>query len=350
MSYKELLNKLNTEQWLEDKELLQLVFAFSPESEKYAMNLAGKKALSVFGNKIYYRGIVEFTNICRNNCYYCGLRKDNEKCKRYRLTEDQILSCCENGYRLGMRTFVLQGGEDIAFDVEFTDLIKKIHVRYPECAITLGAGERPDKLYREWYESGATRYLLRHETADKKHYELLHPDYQHFDNRMRCLNSLKKMGYQTGAGMMVGSPYQTYKELCEDLIFLRDFKPEMVGIGPFIPHHDTPFRDKETGSFDLTLYLLAIVRLLLPTSLIPATTAMDTVIKDGRLQAVKAGCNVIMLNITPLKERKDYRLYDDMAELNKMEGLDLGSLNAKFNTIGYEAVIDRGDYKEGVNK
>lgn len=345
MRYIELLDKLNTTNWLDDSEIYELLDLFSPSSLNYAKELALNKSLEIFGNNIFYRGIVEFTNICRNNCYYCGLQKANKNISRYRLTQDQILACCANGYEFGMRTFVLQGGEDPSFDNQLTDIICELHQKYSDCAITLGVGEREREIYQKWYDSGADRFLLRHETADKSHYEKLHPDYQKYENRMDCLHILKEIGYQTGAGMMIGSPYQTKKNIADDLIFLRDFKPEMIGIGPFIPHKDTLFKAEKTGDFELTLFSVALVRLLLPHSLIPATTAMDTVRVNGRLETIKAGANVIMLNITPLKERKNYQLYNKMAELDGNNPLDIKRINQKLEKIDYKAVIDRGDFK-----
>ncbi|MBK5202061.1 MAG: [FeFe] hydrogenase H-cluster radical SAM maturase HydE, partial [Spirochaetaceae bacterium] len=280
--------------------------------------------------------------------YYCGLRMSNTKVTRYRLSEEQILNCCENGYEQGIKTFVLQSGEDIYWDKDhnFTNVLKRIKKEFPDCAITLGVGEKTKELYQEWFDNGADRFLLRHETSDSTHYNQLHPKELLLSNRMRCLQDLKDIGYQVGAGMMIGSPYQSHDNLVSDLVFLRDFKPNMVGIGPFIPHKDTPFKNESIGNFELTLYLLSLVRLLLPSALIPATTAMDTSKTDGRMNAILNGCNVIMPNITPLTFRKNYKLYDDMAELRTLNGSTIEELDKKLNMIGYKTIIGRGDYKD----
>ncbi len=343
---KDLLNKLFIENYLDNDELKYLLDNYDQSLLKEAMYLAKITSNKYFDNKIYYRGIIEFSNYCRNDCYYCGLRKSNNEVKRYRLTIDEILKSCDIAYQMGIRTFVLQGGEDLVFDKKIPTIIKLIKEKYKDCAITLSVGERDASLYKTWYEEGASRFLLRHESANKNHYEKLHPSYQKFDNRMNCLKNLKKIGYQSGAGMMVGSPYQNNLTLLDDLIFLRDYKAEMVGIGPFISHSQTPFKDQTIGDFNLTLYLLALTRLLLPNALIPATTAMDTIKKDGRLDAILAGANVIMVNITPMKERQNYKLYNDMAELRSKKNLDMESLNKKLRTIDYKIVVDKGDYKK----
>lgn len=338
------IEKLYNENYLDDDSLRYLLKNFNeaylPKVREYARLTAYKN----FNKNIYYRGIIEFTNICKNDCYYCGIRKSNNCVKRYQLKKDEILSSCYQSYQMGIRTFVLQGGENLSYDKNISPIIKEIKSKFSDCAITLSIGERDYQEYKGWFEDGASRYLLRHETADKKHYQRLHPAYQSFENRMRCLKDLKTIGYQTGAGMMVGSPYQSTNSLVKDLIFLRDFKPEMVGIGPFIPHCKTPFKDEKIGDLNLTLFLISITRLLLPHALIPATTAMDTIKKDGRLDAILSGCNVIMVNITPIKERENYKLYDDMAEIRAIKKIDRESLNKKLNKIGYSIIIDKGDY------
>jgi biotin synthase len=348
----ELLNKLYETSYLERDELSQLLADYdNKDVVDEAARMARSVSISHFLNNIYYRGIVEFTNICKNDCYYCGLRKSNSNVKRYRLTEEEILSCCSNGYELGMRTFVLQGGEDLYFDREhrLTSIIKRIKREFPSCAITLGVGEKSRELYQEWFDAGADRFLLRHESSDSIHYNKIHPKELTLEHRINCLMELKDIGYQVGAGMMVGSPYQTMDNLVSDLVFLRDFKPEMVGIGPFIPHQDTPFRDESMGNFELTLYLLSLVRLLLPTALIPATTAMDTSKHDGRMDAILCGCNIIMPNITPLNFRKNYKLYNDMAELRTLKGSTMLDIDRMLIEIGYHTVVDRGDFKEKTN-
>lgn len=345
----ELLNKLYETSFLEKDEITQLLAEYdNKDIVEAAARMAQEISHNHFTNKIYYRGIVEFTNICKNDCFYCGLRKSNSNVKRYRLIEDEIISCCSNGYDLGMRTFVLQGGEDQYFDKNhrLTNIIKRIKKAFPSCAITLGVGEKSRELYQEWFDAGADRFLLRHETSDSIHYNKLHPQDLSLENRIKCLRELKDIGYQVGAGMMIGSPYQTMDNLVSDLVFLRDFKPEMVGIGPFIPHKDTPFRNFNMGDFELTLYVLSLVRLLLPTALIPATTAMDTSKRDGRMDAIQRGCNVIMPNITPLNFRKNYKLYNDMAELRTLKGSTMLDLDSMLVEIGYQTVVDRGDFKE----
>lgn len=344
-----LLNKLYETSFLERDELSQLLNEYkNNEITGEAARMARVVSKRHFSNKIYYRGIVEFTNICKNDCYYCGLRKSNSNVKRYRLSEDEILSCCANGYELGMRTFVLQGGEDLFFDRDnrLSNILRHIKREFPDCAITLGVGEKSKELYQEFFDAGADRFLLRHETADSVHYNKIHPKELSLSNRMNCLRELKDIGYQVGAGMMIGSPYQTMDNIVSDLVFLRDFKPEMIGVGPFIPHKDTPFRDEKMGDFELTLYVLSLVRLHLPTALIPATTAMDTSKRDGRMDAILRGCNVIMPNITPLNFRKNYKLYNDMAELRTLKGSTMQDLDMKLKEIGYQTVVARGDFEE----
>ena len=265
-----------------------------------------------YGKKVFTRGLIEYTNYCKNDCYYCGIRKSNTNAKRYRLTEDEIMACCENGYELGFRTFVLQGGEDAYYtDDRMVAIIKKIKEAYPECALTLSIGEKSYESYKRFREAGADRYLLRHETANEEHYRKLHPEKMSLAVRKNCLYDLKKLGYQVGAGMMIGSPYQTTEDLAEDLVFLKELQPEMVGIGPFIPHHDTQFSKEPAGSVEMTLFLLAVIRILLPKVLLPATTALGTMDPLGREKGLQAGANVVMPNLSPVKNRKQYELYDN---------------------------------------
>ncbi|MDO4482590.1 MAG: [FeFe] hydrogenase H-cluster radical SAM maturase HydE, partial [Bacillota bacterium] len=296
--------------------------------------------------KVYFRGIIEFTNICKNDCLYCGIRKSNPEQIRYRLTKEDILSCCREGYDLGYRTFVLQGGEDGFYsDDIIADIISDIRAAYPECAITLSIGEKSRESYEKFFNAGADRYLLRHETANPVHYSQLHPAELSLKNRIDCLKNLKEIGYQTGCGMMVGSPYQTIDNLAEDMIFLGEFKPQMVGMGPFIPHKDTPFRDFPPGSADLTLFLLSLVRLMLPRTLLPATTALGTLREDGRLKGILSGCNVIMPNLSPMSVRKKYLLYDNKAGTDVSPEESLNMLKQQVKKIGYEMSSERGDYK-----
>lgn len=297
-----------------------------------------------YGHKVFLRGLIEFTNYCKNDCYYCGIRRSNKNAVRYRLTKEEILLCCKIGYTNGLRTFVLQGGEDMYFSAEkMTDIVSSIKKAYPDCAVTLSVGEKDFVDYAAYFKAGADRFLLRHETADEKHYTLLHPLEMSFAHRMNCLKELKEIGYQVGAGMMIGSPYQTIDNLIADLKFLSEFKPHMIGIGPFIPHNQTPFRDKQAGSVELTLVILSIVRLLLPKVLLPATTALATLSENGTVKGLEAGANVIMPNISPTNIRNLYTLYNNK-KITGGESLEgINNLKTMLEQHGYEAVIDRGD-------
>ena len=311
------------------------------------LNAARAAAIKQFGHDIYIRGLIEFTNYCKNDCYYCGIRCSNQKARRYRLTKEQILSCCQSGYQLGFRTFVLQGGEDPFFtDTVMVEIISAIKKAHPDCAITLSIGERSYASYQAMYDAGADRYLLRNETANPEHYARLHPAKLSLANRLECLNMLKEIGYQVGTGFMVGSPYQTIDNLIEDLLFVRDFKPQMIGIGPFIPHHDTPFHDQVAGTMEQTLRLIAILRLMLPKALIPSTTALGTIAPDGREQGILAGANVVMPNLSPVEVRKDYLLYDNKICTGEEAAECNLCLQSRLQSIGYKIVVDRGDYKE----
>ncbi|MGE4588584.1 MAG: [FeFe] hydrogenase H-cluster radical SAM maturase HydE [Acidaminococcaceae bacterium] len=308
---------------------------------------ARTSAIKQFGHNIYIRGLIEFTNYCKNDCYYCGIRCSNQKARRYRLTKEQILSCCSSGYSLGFRTFVLQGGEDAFFtDKIMVDIITAIKKAHPDCAVTLSIGECSYASYKAMFEAGADRYLLRHETANPEHYARLHPSKLSLASRLECLHMLKEIGYQVGTGFMVGSPYQTIDNLIEDLLFIRDFKPHMIGIGPFIPHHDTPFHTKAAGTMEQTLRLIAILRLMLPKALIPATTALGTISPDGREQGILAGANVVMPNLSPVEVRKDYLLYDNKICTGEEAAECNFCLQSRLQSIGYQIVVDRGDYKD----
>ena len=297
-----------------------------------------------YGHKVFLRGLIEFTNYCKNDCYYCGIRRSNQNAVRYRLTKEEILLCCKIGYTNGLRTFVLQGGEDMYFSAEkMTDIVSSIKKAYSDCAVTLSVGEKDFAAYAAYFKAGADRFLLRHETADEKHYTLLHPLEMSFAHRMNCLKELKEIGYQVGAGMMIGSPYQTIDNLIADLKFLSEFKPHMIGIGPFIPHNQTPFKDKQAGSVELTLVILSIVRLLLPKVLLPATTALATLSENGTVKGLEAGANVIMPNISPTNIRNLYTLYNNK-KITGGESLEgINNLKTMLEQHGYEAVIDRGD-------
>lgn len=297
-----------------------------------------------YGDKVYLRGLIEFTNYCKNNCYYCGIRCGNKNAVRYRLSKEEILSCCENGYALGFRTFVLQGGEDVWFtDERMEDMIRAIRKRYPDCAITLSVGEKSYESYKRFKEAGADRYLLRHETANEAHYGKLHPAAMSLKARKQCLYDLKALGYQVGAGFMVGAPYQTKECLAEDLVFLKELDPQMVGIGPFIPHHDTRFADEEAGSVALTLFLLSVIRILLPKVLLPATTALGTLDPKGREKGLSVGANVVMPNLSPVKNRRQYDLYDNKICTGEEAAQCKECLARRVESAGYRIVSERGD-------
>ena len=339
---KALVEKLGREQDLSDEEFLALLRL--PDAE--ALFAAAREARDrVYGRRVFIRGLIEFTNFCKNDCLYCGIRRSNQRAQRYRLTKEEILECCEEGYALGFRTFVLQGGEDPYFtDDKMADIVAAIRALFPDCAITLSIGERSRASYERLFAAGANRYLLRHETADPAHYARLHPPECSLENRLRCLRDLKDIGFQTGAGFMVGSPGQTDECLLRDFRFLQQLRPQMVGIGPFLPHRDTPFRDEAPGSEEKTLRCLAIVRLLLPRVLLPATTALGTLDGDGREKGMNAGCNVIMPNLSPRSVRKKYLLYDNKRADGDEAAEGLAALRARMNAAGYEIVVDRGDF------
>lgn len=301
----------------------------------------------IYGNSVFVRGLIEISNICRNDCLYCGIRKSNSKCERYRLTPEQILECVDEGYSLGFRTFVMQGGEDGYFtDEVLCAIIRQIKKKYPGCAVTLSLGERKFESYERLYDAGADRYLLRHETADKEHYEKLHPQEMSFEYRMQCLHKLREIGYQVGCGFMVGSPYQTAAALARDLKFIEAFHPDMCGIGPFIPHKDTPFGEEASGTVDLTCYLLSIIRLIYPPVLLPATTALGTIHPLGRELGIQAGANVVMPNLSPVSVRKKYELYDNKICTGEESAQCRHCLDQRMLSIGYEVVTDRGDIRK----
>ena len=306
--------------------------------------LAVEQRRKIYGNKVYIRGLIEVSNICKNDCFYCGIRASNKNCQRYRLTSDEIVDCCREGYRLGFRTFVLQGGEDGSFDDDcLCDLIQNIKSEHSDCAITLSFGERSRESFQRLKAAGADRYLLRHETADKEHYSMLHPKNMSYDNRIKCLYDLRDLGYQVGCGFMVGSPYQTYEALSKDLKFIEQFKPDMCGIGPFIPQSDTPFGKEKAGTLELTCYLLSIIRLIHPNVLLPATTALGTIHPEGREMGILSGANVVMPNLSPTSVRKKYALYDNKASDGSESAQCKASLEERIKNIGYVVVTDRGD-------
>ena len=342
---KDIIDKLVKFRDLTDEEFEQLILCEDKETIEYLAEKAREVRESIYGKEVYLRGLIEFTNYCKNDCLYCGIRRSNKNADRYRLTDEQILSCCDIGYKLGFRTFVLQGGEDAYFSDEvLIPLIKEIKSKYPDCALTLSIGEREKDSFQRLFDAGADRYLLRHETADKEHYESLHPAELSFDHRMQCLWNLKDIGYQVGCGMMIGSPNQTVKHLIKDLRFLQEFKPEMVGIGPFIPHHDTPFADRETGSVDITLKLLSIIRIMLPEVLLPATTALGTADGLGREKGILAGANVVMPNLSPTDVRDKYLLYDNKICTGDEAAECIRCMTLRVQKVGYEVVQKRGDH------
>ncbi len=344
---KELIDKLYETQGLEKSELLYILNNFNADISEYLFEKARFISKNHFGNSIYTRGLIEFTNFCKNDCYYCGISRSNKNADRYRLSMEEILSCCETGYELGFRTFVLQGGEDGYYSADkVVEIIKNIKSAYPDCAITLSIGEHSYESYKRFFEAGADRYLLRHETATDEHYNKLHPAELSLADRKQCLYNLKEIGFQVGTGFMVGSPFQTMENIVEDLLFIKEFKPHMIGIGPFIPHKDTQFLNEKQGSLELTLLLIGILRLMNPKALIPATTALGTIDKNGREKGILAGANVVMPNLSPVSVRKKYALYDNKICTGEEAAECRFCLQNRMQKIGYELVVDRGDYKE----
>lgn len=332
---------------LEIAEYEYLIDNRNEEITEFLKKEAVKKRKEVYGNSVFIRGLIEISNICKNDCLYCGIRASNKDCERYRLTKDEILSCCDEGYSLGFRTFVMQGGEDGYFTDEIlVEIIGEIKKKYPDCAVTLSLGERSYASYKKLFDAGADRYLLRHETADKEHYNKLHPNKMSYENRMECLKNLKELGFQTGCGFMVGSPYQTTHNLAKDLKFIEEFSPEMCGIGPFIPHKATEFKDYKAGDVELTCFLLSVIRLIKPTILLPATTALGSAEQGGREKGILCGANVIMPNLSPHSVRKKYELYNNKLISGNESAQEIENLKNSMKNIGYEIVTDRGDIKE----
>lgn len=346
MTNRDLILKLDNNKSLSHDEWTRLIGTFTDEDRSYAAKLARDIAFSKFGNTIFFRGIIEFSNYCKNDCLYCGIRKSNICASRYRLEKEDILASCADGYSSGFRTFVLQGGEDPYFtDERICDIVSSIRYLYPDCAITLSLGERSRESYQKLFDSGANRYLLRHETADAEHYGKLHPSALSFENRIKCLRELKAIGYQTGCGMMVGAPFQTPEHLAKDMEFMCDFKPQMIGTGPFIPHQDTPFNEFAAGSAEKTLMMLSLCRIMLPDVLLPATTALGTIDGEGRKRGVLAGANVIMPNLSPASVRRKYMLYDGKVITGDDAAESLNVLRGHLAEIGYELFVGRGDFK-----
>lgn len=338
-----LIDRLAAGERLTEAEYAALVAGFTPELAQYAAALADDARKKIYGNRIFVRGLIEVGNRCKNDCYYCGIRRSNAAVPRYCLTPEEILGCCAEGHALGFRTFVLQGGEGCLSLETVCGLVRRIKRDYPDCAVTLSLGEFPTEAYRAMREAGADRYLLRHETADPAHYRRLHPASMSFENRMRCLRDLKALGFQTGCGFMVGSPFQTPQTLAEDLKFVEEFQPEMCGIGPFLPQKDTPFGAYSGGSGELTCFLLSLLRLMHPHMLIPATTALGTVDPQGREKGILAGANVVMPNLSPTSERKKYALYDHKICTGDESAQCIACMRARMASIGFAVTVDRGD-------
>lgn len=345
MSNDTLIEKLSAERNLSDGELKELLD--SKESDQSLFAAADRKRREIYGDEVYLRGLIEFTNHCRNNCYYCGIRCGNKSAERYRLGKEDILACCDEGYRLGFRTFVLQGGEDPFFtDDKICDIVYAIRSRFPDCAITLSVGEKSKESYKSFFDAGANRYLLRHETASEEHYRRLHLENMSLANRKRCLFDLKEIGYQVGSGFMVGSPYQTTDNLIEDLRFLQSLKPDMIGIGPYITHEQTPFSSFTNGGVELTLRLISVLRLMFPYALIPSTTALGTLHPQGRELGLKAGANVVMPNLSPVEVRKLYSLYENKICTGEEAAQCRGCLERRISEAGYKAVTAIGNVKK----
>ena len=343
----ELIEALRQDRALTEAEYEALLSQRSAGGAALLRRYARQAKEAVYGDAVYTRGLIEISNICKNDCYYCGIRRSNPHAERYRLTPEEILSCADEGYGLGFRTFVLQGGEDPWFtDERLCALVRALKEKYPDCAVTLSMGERSRESYARLRQAGADRYLLRHETADEAHYGRLHPPEMSFRNRMRCLQDLRDLGYQVGAGFMVGSPFQTNGTLAKDLKFIETFRPDMCGIGPFIPQKDTPFGREPAGTPELTLYLLSVIRLIVPHILLPATTALGTIHPRGREMGIEAGANVVMPNLSPVSVRKKYALYDNKICTGDESAQCRDCLALRMQSVGARLVTDRGDVKK----
>ena len=344
MDYHDLIIQLEKTGDLSDDGLLSLILCEDPEIQKHLAERSVNVREKYYGKDVFLRGLIEFTNYCRNDCYYCGIRRSNRSAERYRLSEDDILSCCDRGYDLGFRTFVLQGGEDPYYtDDMIVSIVSGIKKRHPDCAVTLSIGEREKESYRRFREAGTDRYLLRHETADREHYKSLHPEEMSFDHRMQCLKDLRETGFQVGCGMMIGSPGQEAGHILKDIRFIQEFKPEMVGMGPFIPHNETRYAGHKAGTADMTLRLLSIVRLILPGVLLPATTALGTIDPMGREKGIMAGANVLMPNLSPVDVRKKYLLYDNKICTGEEAAECIKCLKQRVESTGYKIIVSRGD-------
>ena len=343
----ELLRLLSEKHHLSLSSFERILRERTEEDEELARQLARECTEKYYGRGVYTRGLIEFTNYCKNNCHYCGIQRGNQEVERYRLSKEEILSCCEEGYSLGFRTFVLQGGEDPYFtDEKIVEIVQTIKKAFPDCAVTLSIGEKSRASYEKYFLAGADRYLLRHETADKEHYQYLHPKELSWEHRMRCLKDLKDIGFQVGCGFMVGSPHQTAKTLAKDLYFIQEFQPDMCGIGPFIPQHATVFAKETAGTLQDTLFLLSLLRLIHPNMLIPATTALGTIDKRGRELGILSGANVLMPNLSPTAVRKKYLLYDNKICTGDESAQCRACLSRRMESIGAHLLVDRGDVKK----
>lgn len=341
---KNLIQKLKKTQSLTKEEWILLIENRTPELAAYLFEEARQVREEYYGKTIYIRGLIEFTNYCKNDCLYCGIRRSNKNAERYRLSKEEILECCEHGYKLGFRTFVLQGGEDGYFtDERMAEIVSEIKANFPDCAITLSLGEKSYDSYKKFYDAGAERYLLRHETYNCEHYAKLHPAELSARERQQCLWDLKKIGYQVGTGFMVGSPYQTAEHLAEDMLFIKELNPQMIGIGPFVPHHDTPFAKEQGGTLELTLFMLGLLRLMIPKALIPSTTALGTIDPNGRELGILAGANVVMPNLSPRNVREKYLLYDNKICTGDEAAESLENLKLRMKKIDYDIVVAKGD-------
>ena len=342
-----LIDTLYKDQVLDREELIFLLKNRGEEEASYLAELARKQAQKIYGKKVFPRGLIEFTNYCRNNCYYCGIQSSNKNICRYRLSIEQILSACQNGYELGYRSFVLQGGEDPYYsDERMVPIVEQIHQTYPDCAITLSLGERSFESYQKLHAAGGQRYLLRHETISPALYQKLHPKKMSLEHRVQCLHDLQEAGFQIGTGFMVGSPFQTTEHIAKDLLFIKKLDPQMVGIGPFVPHHDTRFKDEPAGTVELTVFLLSLIRIMKPNVLLPATTALGTIDPEGREKGILAGANVMMPNLSPVMVRKNYELYDNKICTGEEAAESKKTQSERMKAIGYYLDFCRGDYKE----
>ena len=340
-----LVDRLAESHELSRPELAAIIDGRTEEASERLFERAREARHAVYGKEVFIRGLIEFTNYCKNDCLYCGIRKSNLKADRYRLSLEQILECCAQGHELGFRTFVLQGGEDPHYDDDRMDaIVRGVRAGFPDCAITLSLGERSKDSYRRFYDSGADRYLLRHETRNEAHYASLHPAAMSLRDRLRCLEDLRDIGYQVGCGFMVGSPGQTTDCLVDDLMFIKEFRPHMVGIGPFIAHQDTPLAGRPSGTLELTVFLLGVIRLLLPEVLLPATTALGTISPTGRELGVLAGANVVMPNLSPVGVRKKYMLYDNKICTGDEAAECRFCIQRRMLNIGYRISVSRGDH------